>query len=78
MFEKYDVVQFNEKHKWCGCIGIVTEVKEIDKDVRYMVGVQIPERGIAYIFVLKSKNAIEKIGQAILAPNEDGEDDEEY
>ena len=23
-----DVVQFNENHKWCGCLGIVREVKD--------------------------------------------------
>jgi len=25
---KNEVVQFNEKHKWCGCLGIVEEVKK--------------------------------------------------
>ena len=37
-----DVVQFNEKHKWCGCLGIVTEKKEYINDIRYMVGVPMP------------------------------------
>ena len=34
-----DVVQFNENHKWCGCLGIITEVKDCgDNGIRYMVG----------------------------------------
>lgn len=68
------VVQFNENHKWCGCLGIVTEAKMVggaDSDIRYMVGVPIPEKGTAYIFVLKSVHALEIIGQAILVEGED-------
>lgn len=76
MFEKYDVVQFNEKHKWCGCIGFIDRVKEIDEDVKYLIGIQIPEHGTAYINVLESKNAIEWIGKAVLAPDEDDEEGE--
>ena len=63
-----DVVQFNEKHKWCGSLGIITEVKECKDDVRYMVGVSIPQQGTAYIFVMLSENAIELIGKAVLTP----------
>ena len=63
---KKDVVQFIEGHKWCGCLGIIEEVKELKNDIRYLVGVPMPLQGIAYIFVLKSENAIERIGQAIL------------
>lgn len=37
-----DVVQFNEKHKWTGSLGIVTEIKNCGDDIRYMVGVPIP------------------------------------
>lgn len=56
------VVQFNENHKWCGCLGIVTESKpNID---RYMVGVPIPLEGTAYIFA-KSID-LEIIGDAVL------------
>lgn len=63
---KKDVVQFIEGHKWCGCLGIIEEVKELKNDIRYLVGVPMPLQGITYIFVLKSENAIERIGQAIL------------
>ena len=42
MFDVGDVVQFTEDHKWCGSLGIVDEVKRIDDDVRYMVGVPVP------------------------------------
>ena len=67
-----DVVQFNEKHKWCGCLGIVTETKNCNNDIRYMVGVPMPEQGTAYIFSMGSANELEYIGRAVLAEaNED-------
>lgn len=66
--KKHDVVQFNEKHKWCGCIGFVTEVKPY----RIMVGVQIPLQGIAYIFA--QPDEIEYIGKMILVPSEEAEE----
>lgn len=34
MFKVNDVVQFNENHKWCGCLGIIDEVQ----GDRYLVG----------------------------------------
>ena len=70
-----DVIQFNENHKWCGCLGIINEKKEIHNtelkgegknDIRYMVGVPIPQKGTAYIYALQSEFAIELIGQAVL------------
>lgn len=61
-----DVVQFNENHKWRGSIGIIGEVKICDDDIRYMVGVAIPQQGTAFIYVMQSENAIEYIGEAIL------------
>lgn len=64
--ELHDVVQFNENHKWCGSLGIIYEVKEIKDNIRYMVGVPAPMQGTAYIYVLASEDAIEKIGQAVL------------
>lgn len=70
------VVQFNENHKWCGCLGIVTEAKRLgdaDSDVRYMVGVPIPEKGTAYIFVMGEALAIEVIGLAVLTESEGAE-----
>lgn len=60
------VVQFTEDHKWCGCLGIVDEVKEFGNDVRYMVGVPIPEQGTAYIFSMESENEFEVIGNAVM------------
>lgn len=70
-----DVVQFNENHKWCGCLGIIYEKKEIHNnelsgegynDIRYMVGVPSPNGGTAYIYVLQSEFGMEYIGQAVL------------
>lgn len=66
MIKKNMVVQFNEKHKWIGCYGVITEVKKIGDDVRYMVGVPVPENGIAYIFVMESEYALEPIGMSVL------------
>ena len=51
--QKNDVVQFNEKHKWCGCLGIVDSIKEFpDMRKRITVGVPVPEKGTAYIFAV--------------------------
>lgn len=80
MMNKGDVVQFNENHKWYGCLGFIVELKAIHKkdkdevvelDTRYMVGVPSPEQGVAYIFVLESEEAIEYIGHAVLMPKND-------
>ena len=60
-----DVVQFNEKHRWCGSLGIISEVKQCGKDIKYMVGVPIPLKGTAYIFAMDSDKVIERIGEAI-------------
>ena len=70
--QKGDVVQFNENHEWTGCLGIIDEIKECrsekapNGDIRYMVGVPMPKQGTAYIFVMASEFAIERIGKAIL------------
>lgn len=70
-----DVVQFNENHKWRGSLGIIRDIKRIYNpdpagnkvnDIRYMVGVAIPQQGTAFIYVMQSENAIEYIGKAIL------------
>jgi hypothetical protein len=67
MVSEYDVVQFNEKHKWCGSLGIVTEIKDCGENgIRYMIGVPIPERGTAYIFAMDNEDVFEKIGKAAL------------
>jgi len=57
------VVQFNEKHKWCGSLGIVTEDKGFNHPRRYMIGVPIPEKGTAYIF--DNGSGIEVIGKEV-------------
>ena len=62
-----DVVQFNENHKWCGCLGIIREVKDCKENgIRYMVGVPAPMKGTAFIFAMESENDIEYIGKAVL------------
>ena len=71
MFTRGMVVQFNEKHKWRGSLGIITEVKECGDDVRYMIGVPIPLKGTAYIFAMESEHEIEMIGYANLVPVEE-------
>lgn len=64
---KGDVVQFNEKHKWCGSLGIITEVKDCGKNgIRYQVGVPIPQEGTAFIYEMDNENTIEYVGKAIL------------
>lgn len=63
-----DVVQFTENHKWCGCLGIIIEEKEMYGTERYMIGVPIPQQGTAYIF--DDGTGIEYIGKAVLVEGE--------
>lgn len=75
MFKFGDAVQFNEKHKWCGCFGFVNEVKVCGEDVRYMVGVPMPEQGTAYIFTMDSAQEIEPVyGKSIFLPQREEDD----
>lgn len=74
-FKFNDVIQFTENHKWAACLGIVNEVKELDDDVRYMIGVPIPEGGTAFIFSMESDAEFEWVGHAILGFRD--EEDEE-
>lgn len=67
--QKNDVVQFNENHKWCGCLGIVEEVNKSD----YLVGVPVPQRGTAYIFA--DPGEIEYIGKAVMVSSKTKEGD---
>lgn len=60
MIKVNDVVQFVETHKWMGCFGFVEEIKS----GRIMVGVPIPEKGIAYIYC--KENDIEVVGKSAL------------
>lgn len=69
MISKNDVVQFNEKHKWVGCLGIVVEVKSEGHPRRYMIGVPVPMRGTAYVF--DDGSGIERIGEAVLIERDD-------
>lgn len=62
----YSVVQFNENHKWCGCLGIINEKKDCGDDIKYMIGVPIPEKGTAFIFSMGNDNEFEEIGDAPL------------
>ena len=63
----YDtVVQFNENHKWCGCFGIINEVKDCGDDKRYMIGVEIPQQGTAFIFSMGNDHEFEYVGKAPL------------
>ena len=71
---KNDVVQFTEHHKWRGCLGIVSEVKEAaGGKTRYMIGVPLPSNdgtaSTAYIF--DNGANIERIGAAVLVESED-------
>ena len=75
MIRKNDVVQFTEHHKWRGCLGIVTEVKEAaGGKTRYMIGVPLPSNdgtaSMAYIF--DDGSNIEHIGVAIMIENKEG------
>lgn len=73
-FQVNDVVQFIENHKWCGCLGIIEEIKDCGDDLRYLIGVPIPEKGTAYIFSMGSKNEFEIVGLAVLTPQKGEEE----
>lgn len=87
MFKRGEVVQFGEDHKWCGCLGIVKEVKE----ARIMVGVPMPPRtanegrgGTAYIFAGEKdllKLMLEMVGSSMTVVSQittfDPEEEEE-
>lgn len=59
MIQIGDVVQFNEKHKWTGVLGIVEEINR----ERILVGVPVPEEGTAHIHCKKEN--VERVGEAI-------------
>ena len=75
MFKVNDVVQFNENHKWCGCFGFIHKVKRFGVDIRYMIGIPIPQQGTAFVFSMESAKELDKIGEAVMIPQ--GEDGEE-
>ncbi len=78
-----DVIQFNDKHKWCGSFGIINNIKIVNitneqdevirTDKRYLIEVPIPKEGIAYIYVMESEEVIEYIGKAIYVLKEIGD-----
>lgn len=70
------IVQFLESHKWRGCFGFVGDVKNIDDDVRVLIGVPVPPKeesdmtNIAYIYSVLSDGDFEVVGNALLMPEE--------
>ena len=74
MFKIGDVIQFTENHKWAGAFGFISKVRPSSEDIKYLIGVPMPDQGIAYIFSYESKNEFEKVGEAILMPVSDEED----
>lgn len=47
MKETKSVIQFNENHKWCGCLGIIDEYKE--SSGIYLIYIDVPEQGLIYV-----------------------------
>lgn len=69
MFELGDIVCFKAKHKWAGCLGFVEKIKQIKgEETMIMVGVPIPMKGIAYIYVMPDE--IENLNCAYMYPGE--------
>ena len=62
------VVQFTEGHKWCGCLGIIEEVKGEGHPRRYLIGVPIPDSGTAFIY--DDGSSIEYVGKAVMIRDE--------
>lgn len=42
-YRKNDVVQFTEDHKWMASLGIISDIREQDGDISYLIGVPIPQ-----------------------------------
>ncbi len=76
-----DVIQFNENHKWCGALAIVTEVKPVNGDIKIMAGVPMLKNdgvnGTAYIYTMQSAGEFDVVGRAALAPTSVEEKDDE-
>ena len=68
-----DVVQFTESHKWCGCFGVIVKNEYKSGKRRYMIGVPIPQQGVAYIF--DDGSNIECIGKAVLVEKDEAEEE---
>lgn len=66
IFKTNNVVQFNENHKWCGCFGIIKDIKDCGDDIRYLIGVPVPQQGTAFIFSMQSEGEFEYIGNAVM------------
>ena len=74
MIRKNDVVQFTENHKWRGCLGIVSEVKDFGEGkVWYMIGVPVPsnDEKASMAYIIDDGSNIEYIGVAVLIESED-------
>lgn len=69
---KNKVIQFNEKHKWCGAFGVIVEEKDCGDDKRLMIAIPMLENngvgGNAYIFSMLNNKEFDIIGSAALVP----------
>lgn len=75
MFRKNDVIQFNEKHKWCGCFGYIHKIKDCGKNgIRYMIAIPIPKGqgvGTAFIFSMHGDEEFDYVGHTDLVVSDD-------
>lgn len=69
--QRGDVIQIAEGHAWAGCLALVCETKSFG----CMAGIEIPEKGMAYIRLTKDDYYI--IGRAVLVPASFGEEEDE-
>ena len=70
MIKRGSVIQVNEKvPAWCGCLMIVKEVKSFG----CMAGLKVPFQGTAYLRL--NTDQYEYIGEAVLVPRKEEEDD---
>lgn len=69
-YRKNDVVQFTEDHKWMASLGIISDIREQDGDISYLIGVPVPQQGTAYIWSSEPDIEFEYVGRAILGEAE--------
>ena len=73
LYHKNDVVQFKDQHKWRGCFGTITSVKEQRGDNLYMIGVPVPSGGVAFILSPESKCEFVWIGKTSIVGGKEDE-----
>ena len=50
-----DVVQYSENHPWSGCLGIVADRDWHNGNIRYFIGIPVPNRETIYLHAYRDE-----------------------